>query len=185
MGLFKLFTKKNEIKDLTIEQFLDLLNSNANIDILKELNIPISKLIKADENQLKSNPDDVRNGVIEVNFLNHSLKVLGIFTSCVVKKFKSGRKQYFFFVTTENSDFVSETANILYEKLGAGIYDNKINSTFRDIDKIENISKGIGLPTKDECVTMWVIRNNLSLWLQYRLNPMKQFILMFDENATV
>ena len=46
-----------------------------------------------------------------------------------------------------------------------------------------NISKELGLPTKDECVTMWSVRDNVSLWLQYRLNPMKQFIFNIDENV--
>ena len=181
MGLFGFLNKKKG--SLSIEEFCEELRSNLKIDVVKSLDLPFNKFTKADKYDLKSNPDDVRNGVVEVNYLNHSLNVFGIYTSCVIKTYNTGRKQYFFHTTTDDSDLVIKIADMLYEKFGQGIYDDRINSTFRNKEKVINISKELGLPTKDECVTMWSVRDNVSLWLQYRLNPMKQFIFNIDENV--
>ena len=76
MGLFGFLNKKKG--SLSIEEFCEELRSNPKIDVVKSLDLPFNKFTKADKFALKSNPDDVRNGVVEVNYLNHSLNVFGI-----------------------------------------------------------------------------------------------------------
>jgi len=188
MGIFDIFAKKNKSPEyaekLTLTKFCEILNTQTDINVLKLLELPLSKFTKASQKEINSNPKDKKNGVIDV-YVNASVNLFGIFNICVYKIFDNGNKQYFFYTTTKNANIVSEFANSLFFIMGDGISNPKYSS-FKDFDKIENISKGLVYSEKDECVNMWIGECDknavLPIYLQYTVNPMQQFIFQIDEN---
>lgn len=192
MGLFNLFSK-TDIKQpqvttqMTFEKFCEILASGEKINILKTLNLPLTVFQKATIAQINSNPQDKKNGVTEVYFTPSNLRIFGVFTNCVHKIFKDGSKQYFFYTTISNAPLVQTFANTLKEKLGEGTVlfdtntlDDRFNS-FDNIEQIENISKGFCSTDRDECASVWSMNKNYNIWLQYKVNPLKQFDFHIDE----
>jgi hypothetical protein len=192
MGLFNFFSKKEDtsinnqkpVIAKTIETFCDIVSSGEQINILKILNLPLGIFTKATQTQINSNPEDIRDGVVDVYFVNN-LQLFGIFDACVHKILKDGSKLYFIYTTTSNSELVSTFANTLYEKLGIGFFDERKFNSFRDFDNIDNISKGFCSSKREECGTIWSLKNNLTLHLKYLINPLRQFVLQIDENIIV
>ncbi len=193
MGLINLFSKKtvneelkpqliteNNDEEMTIEKLCELLNSDTKINLLKILNMPLEGFIKATQAQIDANPDDKKGGVVEV-YIAKKIRLFNLFDHCIIKIYKEGNKQFLFYTTTSDAKQVSSFANTLYNKLGDGLfYEEKYNS-FRDFDKIENIANGFCTSERDDCDTIWTLENNFSIWLNYHVNPLKQFVFQILE----
>ena len=179
--------KKSESNEITIDSFCNYFNNESDINVLKFLNIPLGILTKATQSQIDSNIEDKNNGVIEVYF-NSQINLFGIFKSIVFKVYNDGSKQYFLHTTTDDVNTVKLIANKLYENFGEGNFNSSKFSSFLEKDKIENIAKGIVYSEKDECVNWWTGKNdiliNYQIYLQYRVNPIRQLILNINERPT-
>ena len=59
--------------------------------------------------------------------------------------------------------------------------------TYNEIENIESIAQGTVYSEKDECVNWWTgkidIVSKYQIYLQYRVNPLKQFILNINESG--
>lgn len=174
------YHKSQNKSEINLEEFCNIISGEENQNILKVLNLPLSKFEKASQKDIDSNPTDKKNGVIEV-YVKINLKAFGIFDNCVHKIYKNGDKQYFFYTTTNNPEVVKNTADVLYNCFGGGIYDDRINHSFYNIDKIMDIAEGFCSSLRDECHTMWSLKNNLTVHLNYHVNPLMQFVLLIDE----
>jgi len=188
--MFNIFKKKSTDSpgenSLTVEEFCEIINNGGEINILKIFNTPLGIFSKATQAQINSNLEDKRNGVIEVYF-NSNVHVFGIFTSIVFKIYKDGSKQYFLHITTQDAELVQKTANSIYKHLGEGNFNENKFSSFREYNNILNIAKGNVFSEKDECVNWWTGKHDnlikYALYLQYRVNPLQQFILNINESS--
>jgi len=181
--MFSFFKKKSNESDetkISIEGFCDLINNGEEINFLKLFEIPLGILNKATQEQINSNLEDKKNGVIEV-YYNSQINVFNIFTSIVYKVYEDGSKQYFFHTTTDNVKVVQDLSSKLYNYFGDGNFNEEKFSSFKELKNIENIAKGNVYSEKDECVNWWTGKNDHlirnAVYLQYRVNPLRQFIL--------
>lgn len=185
--LFKNSTNENleSIKFNHISGLADFSKSllAPDVNVLKLLNLPLSKFQNASK-YISDNTQDLENGVIEV-YIQSNLHLFNIFETCVLKVYKNGKKQYFLYTTTKDTQKIIDVYETISLTLGIGIFDNRVNNSFRDISKIEDIANGFVLSKNNECNAMWHLNDVHTIWLNYHINPLQQFVLSIDEQKII
>lgn len=172
-------TNQIEFKGISLEDLCNKLKLNSNINILKTLNLPLSKFTDV-TNKINDNPADRENGVIAA-YIKRNLNLFDIFDYSIHKIYKNGNKQYFFYTETKDIQKITNVSEILYKNLGCGIYDNRVRYSFKDIEHIKDIANGFSTSEKEDCQTLWLVNKRFTVFLEYHTKPLQQFVLSIDE----
>jgi hypothetical protein len=116
---FNLFKRKNNV---SLKKFLTQLKRGER-DFHSVLGTLPGDFKEATFEQLMSNEDDVLAGINRVQ-TNLNITYFDLFGSCLIKHNDAGDIEYIFYTTTDNAHKVIEIANLLFEELGDGIFDN-------------------------------------------------------------
>lgn len=175
--LSKWFKKSNEV---SLKEFIVLLK-NGERNFIEALNIKESQFSDASFDELMSNTADVIVGVNRVQ-KNFSKTFFNVFNNCLIKHHDNGDVKFVFYTVTNDANKVNDTAAVMFDELGTGLFDDRKFTPFTKPQKIKDLAQGIYLQESDELVHSW-FHDNISFLLQYRISPLRQFSLMVTINA--
>ncbi len=174
--MFKnLFKRSNPI---SVKKFL-LNIKEGNQTVLDSLNLSQSDFEEASGEELLSNPDDLACGVIRVQ-KKFDTTFFDLFDNMLIKHHDNEEVKYIFYTQTNNSGKIIEIADFLFEEFGHGYFDDRKHTPFHQNEKIISLSQGKYLTSRDEIVHVWLL-DKFSIVLQYRIQPMRQFVLSVTE----
>ncbi|MDR0606205.1 MAG: hypothetical protein LBG80_18150 [Bacteroidales bacterium] len=159
---------------INLNDFCDILLSQPDTEILKILNIPLSKL-----RHVNPLPKDRKYGVISVyiNDLLYNFEIFGIFNKIEYKIYRNGLIECGIYTTTNAVDKIVEISNVLFSKFGKCPNDNH---SFENIEKIKNIANGNVYSENESCHNGWLFDNKIKVDLDYHVSPLRQFVLFIS-----
>jgi hypothetical protein len=169
---FSLFNRK---KDIPLKEFLtQVKDGERNFHTL--LKTKEGDFKDATFDQLMSNEDDVLAKVNRVQ-MNFKTVYFDLFDNCLIKHHDDGEIEFVFYTTTDNTQKIIDTSEILFDQLGNGFFDSTQFTSFRNHEKIILLAKGIYEQENDAPMHIWH-HDNLSFGLHYRISPLKQLSLI-------
>jgi len=150
-----------------------------NQTILDSLNLSQNDFEEASEKELLSNPDDLVSGVKRVQKKFDTI-FFDLFENMLIKHHDNGEVKYIFYTQTNNAGKIIEIADFLFEEFGHGYFDDRKHTPFHQKEKIISLSQGKYLTDRDDIVHVWLL-DKFSIVLQYRIQPMRQFVLSVTE----
>ncbi|WP_299767675.1 hypothetical protein [uncultured Dokdonia sp.] len=158
----------------TLTEFLTELKSG-NENVLKIIGLNESNFNTESYEQILENPSDIASGVIRVK-TKFNIKAFGIFNNILLKEYDNGDLKHIFYVTTRDYEKINSVAETIYSTLGTGYFDAELPTSFKDKEKLSNLTKGISESIDDEIMNLWIIEN-ITVLLQYKSQPMFEFSL--------
>jgi len=175
--LRNLFKRSNQV---SIEEFLLNLR-DGDKSILNSLNLNESNFEDASQEELFSNEDDLACGVnrVQKNFDN---TFFSQFENMLIKHYDNGDVKYIFYTQTRDTSKIFKISDFLFQEFGHGFFDDRKHTPFREKEKVLSLSQGKYLSNKDELLHLWFV-DKYTILLQYRISPMRQFVLSITEKS--
>lgn len=151
-----------------------ILYSHDRDDVLNNLKLDVWDLNKLSKLNIPINNEDKEAGVIEVYYKDH-LDYFDIFNELEIHIYKNGERDYNLFTSTKDATRVFAISQELFNKLGGGLYDDEMTSSFREFEKIKRIARGKTKLSKEQCFTFWIF-DNVTFSLKYLISPKRQFV---------
>lgn len=170
--LSKFFRSNNNV---SLKEFITAIK-NGERNFFEILKIKEDQFSDASFDELMSNTDDVLVGVNRVQKC-FSKSFFGLFNNCLIKHHDNGNVKFIFYTVTNDAKRIIEVSSVLFAGLGHGYFDDNRFTPFTNQQKIKELAQGIYLQDSDEIVHTW-LHENVSLLLQYRIDPLRQFSLM-------
>lgn len=170
-----LFKNNNPV---SIKKFL-LNVKEENQTILDSLNLSQSDFEEASGEELLSNSDDLVSGVNRVQ-KKFDTTFFKLFENMLIKHHDNGDVKYIFYTQTNDANKIIEIADFIFGEFGNGYYDDRKHTPFHKKEKVISLSQGKYLTNRDEIVHVWLL-DKYSIVLQYRIQPMRQFVLSVTE----
>lgn len=165
----------NDNRYFSIDTFCQSVMYNSDTDVvLNNLNLSSWDMTRISRSGIQINNDDKADGVIEV-YYKEGLNFFDVFDKLEIKIHKDGKRVYNLYTVSKSASDVTLISQQLYNRLGAGLYDERRHSSFRDLDKIKLLARGRAKSFKDECFTNWYFEY-VSFTLYYLRQPKRQFI---------
>lgn len=167
-------------KDTSFQYFIDKIKTGER-NFLKILGISENKFTDAPFEELLSNHDDVLSKVNRVQ-KNFTSFVFGIFDSILIKHDDDGNTKYVFYTIPKNTAKIFEVSETIFKEFGNGFYKSDEFYYFKNKDRVENLSNDNDRNDYRDIVTIWHYKD-LSILLQFKKVPEKQFSLMITKNS--
>ena len=164
----------------TLTEFLTELKLG-NENVLKIIGLNESSFRTESYEQILENPADIASGVIGVK-TKFNIKAFYVFNNILLKEHDNGDLKHIFYTTTRDYEKINSIAETIYSVLGTGYFDAELPTSFKDKQKLSNLTKGISESTDDEIMNLWMI-DNITILLQYKSNPNYEFSLFVTKNT--
>lgn len=164
---------------ISFPTFIDRIKSGTE-SVLQELNLNEDSLATVPYSKILENPGDVAIGVNKVQIKYH-LSVFGVFDALVVKHFIDGQVMIILHTTTVDHTRILQMAQILFDKLGLGIYDSDENFSFKEQDRVIELARDKQSVTQS-IANVWQTEK-YSIVLKYSIEPLHQFALFITRKV--
>lgn len=141
---------------------------------LEALGLNESDLQEATFEQIFNNPDDMVDGVTKVK-MNFGTRFFNLFNNLIIKHRDEGSVTLMFYTEAHQAEDVLSFYNILKINLGGGYVKESKFSSFDEVSKVKNLSKGQYKTETDEIMNIW-LNGNISLTLNYKIVPLRQLL---------
>jgi hypothetical protein len=177
MQFFNLFHKE-PLTD--IDSFLQSAHSEK-WDYMKAINIKQQHLQQATHEQLMDNPVDIANGVVKVEMLfGHSF--FDVFNNLIIKHHDDGEIRLMFYSDVFSLDTIMTFYDRVKSNLGLGIIYNPKFSSFKEVDKVRQLTKGTYNTKSDEILQSWY-KQPFSFTLNYKIEPLRQLMFIVSNKS--
>src|SRR5580704_2177739 len=143
------------VPNVSLEEFMVAVK-NGQRDFFQILNISPDWFIKAPFSELMENTDDVVAVVNRVLVKRYG-QFFGIFPHGLVKFHDQGEVKFVFYGINNDIFQLLTTVNLIFDRLGLGIKDNRKGIPFTNVQKLLALARGEFTDETDNMLHLWLL----------------------------